>query len=136
MKWLQNRKLYKKQPRRMYKLGGGWGNAIQFSTYKKGSAIQRVHGFKHRFPQPGDVLQVPMESGKPGYWRFTEIEPCGDPRDMFFATISILGYEDEGDTPNILKQVTEYDQQIDDIPAYLTMSRDEYFAKKDNGSLH
>jgi len=132
----KKRKLYEQRERRLYKLGGGWGNKISFCEFEAGKAVQRVHGFKHRIPKVGDVLQTPMNSGKPGYWMFTEIEPCRDPRDMFFATIQALGYEDEGDARDILPQVTEFDSQVDDVPAYLTMSRDEYYQKKDTGLLH
>ena len=134
--WINRRRRTKPRPRRLYKMGGGWGNAIQFSGFKAGEAEQRVYGFKHRFPIVGDVLQTPMQSGKKGYWLFLTVEPMSDPRDMFFATVEALGYEDEGDAPKILKQVTEFDRQVDDVPAYLTMTRDEYYAKKDSGGLH
>ena len=117
-------------------MGGGWGNAINFSDFKAGEEKQKVYGCKHRFPVEGDVVQVPMQSGKKGYWLFVSIEPCGDPRDMFFATVEALGYEDEGKAPQILKQTVEFDSQVDDVPAYLAMTRDEYYSKKDSNSLH
>jgi hypothetical protein len=142
MNWIK--KLFKrdskKEPerkqRRLYTAGGGWGNSIVISQFKRGVSEQSVYGYKQRMPGVGDILQAAMISGRYGYWEFIEVKPCDDPRDMFFATVNAVGYADEEPAKTMLGQVTEFDSQKDSVPAYLAMTRDEYYAKKDaNGSV-
>lgn len=75
-------------------IGGGWGNAINWQRYPN-----EVVGWKLQLPRAGDILFSKMESGRTGVWRFTNVKPCYDPRDMFFASVEPLGYEDEIEVP-------------------------------------
>lgn len=82
--------------KRTYKAGGGWGDSIVIDKYAiDGKPFARVHGWKNPLPVKGDLLLIPMESGKTIVGRFIKIEPCGDPPDMFFADVKLLGYEEE-----------------------------------------
>ena len=47
-------------------------------------------------PQNGDEVVISMDSGKELVCRFYDVEPCGDPRDMFWAKIVALDYLPEG----------------------------------------
>lgn len=80
----------------VYLAGGGWGNRIDFVTQPAvidhiGHKIRFV-GWKDRIPDEGDVLLADMESGNTARFVFTLIEPCYDPRDMFFADGVFIGY--------------------------------------------
>jgi hypothetical protein len=75
---------------KLYECGGGWGNAINFINYP-----EQVYGFKRDFPVRGDILTCAMQSGKTLVLIFNKIEPCGDPSDMFFASVTPAGYTDE-----------------------------------------
>lgn len=82
--------------KRTYKAGGGWGDRIEIDKYAiDGKPLARVHGWKNPLPTKGDLLLIPMESEKTVVGEFIKIEPCGDPPDMFFADVKLLGYEDE-----------------------------------------
>jgi hypothetical protein len=81
----------KPQPRKdasIFEIGGGWGDAIHWQDTEN----PRVVGWKTPMPREGDILVSPMESGKRGKFVFGKIEACGDPRDMFFASLRFLGY--------------------------------------------
>lgn len=77
---------------RTFKIGGGWGDRIEWSTPL---GPNQVNGWKTPLPQVGDSLEAPMQSGKTGVYRFDDVRPCRDPRDMFFATVSFVGYVTE-----------------------------------------
>jgi hypothetical protein len=93
------RKLFRMKPAeptprkdaRTFKVGGGWGDAITWFDFKTG----RVSGHKTPKPKVGDVLTSQMQSGKIGVFLFASVEPCGDPPDMFFGTVTPVGYADE-----------------------------------------
>lgn len=68
----------------------GWGNAINWFDFEKGKVV----GFLSVIPSVGDELQCQMESGKIMRFRFDKIERMRDPRDMFFADMSIIGYKE------------------------------------------
>jgi hypothetical protein len=81
----------------IYNIGGGWGDAIRFTD----ESYKEVVGWKSRRPKAGDVLLVPMQSGKTGRFKFTSIEYCRDPKDMFFAEIDFIGYQENIDKLNL-----------------------------------
>ncbi len=72
-----------------YIVGGSWGNKIQWLEVDKGKVV----GWKSCRPTKGDLLEAPMKSGKVGVFKFVEVKLCGDPRDMFFATVEGIGYK-------------------------------------------
>lgn len=86
-------------PAGYYEIGGGWGTAIYFEKESAPTGVSRperkVHGFQPWIPAVGDVLRAAMQSGRTGVYIFTEVRRCGDPHDMFFATVEWRGYEDE-----------------------------------------
>ncbi len=93
-----------KKDLRLYEYGGGWGDCIQFSGDYKG---MRIVGWKSRVPKEGDLLKVPMQSGKSGIFRIVNVDRKMDPRDMFFADIENIGYEDESKVLKLLAKVKE-----------------------------
>lgn len=66
----------------------GWGNRIGFLDWKS----RRVSGHTTPHPNEGDELRAEMQSGEIARFRFGKIEPCGDPPDMWFATVTDIGY--------------------------------------------
>lgn len=81
---------------RTYKIGGGWGDSIIIDKYAvDGKSFTKVHGWKNPLPIKGDLLLIPMKSGKTVIGKFIKIKPCGDPPDMFFADVKLLGYEEK-----------------------------------------
>jgi hypothetical protein len=45
-----------------------------------------------RRPRVGDELLADMQSGKTARFTFTDVEYMLDPDDMFFATVTFVGY--------------------------------------------
>lgn len=81
------------KPRYMWDQRGGWGDAIQFfNEYEHGAETQSVVGWQSNKPRIGDYFRVPFGKGQ-AIFEFTSIRRCGDPPDMFFADIVLLGYE-------------------------------------------
>lgn len=72
----------------VYEIGGTWGNSIQWMDWETCLVV----GWKQIKPEVGDSLRAKMESGKIGVYRFDEVSPCQDPKDMFFAKVSFVGY--------------------------------------------
>lgn len=60
---------------------------ISFMEWKDGSMTQRCHGWWFERPRWGDTVLVRMTSGKTALMRFTNVEWCRDPKDMFFGDI-------------------------------------------------
>lgn len=56
---------------------------------------RRLSGHTTPHPSVGDELRAEMESGRVARFRFVAVEPCGDPRDMWFATVADIGYVDQ-----------------------------------------
>lgn len=75
----------------VYEIGGGWGSKISWVDYDRG----KVSGHKRNRPNEGDFLECEMQSGRTGVFRFTDVEHCSDPNDMFFGTVEAIGYKDE-----------------------------------------
>jgi len=90
LKWLKKREPKNAAPPHVYKFGGGWGDALNFDNVRTG----RCHGFKRRIAKVGDLATYETTSGKMVVCQFTEVEPCGDPVDMFFGTVDIIDYTD------------------------------------------
>lgn len=52
----------------------------------------KVVGWKRDIPQAGDLLESQFKKGLARF-KFTEVEPSETgPSDMFFATVSFMGY--------------------------------------------
>lgn len=84
--------------KRLYKIGGGWGNHIGWSDLKEfDTPKERFHVYGHqpRKPQKGDFLTAEMKSGKTAVFVFADVTYCGDPPDMFFGAVDFIGYSDE-----------------------------------------
>jgi len=75
-----------------YKMGGIWGDRIEWMHEMKDDGTGRIVGWKTPAPEPGDFIICPMRSGKTGQFRLMKIERCNDPRDMFFADVKWAGY--------------------------------------------
>lgn len=76
-----------------FEIGGGWGNAIewlgddQFEKKELSAANTfRVAGWKRDKPKRGDFLKAEFVKSHMVF-KFTKVEPCGNPRDMFFADV-------------------------------------------------
>jgi hypothetical protein len=68
----------------------GWGDCIQWMCK------DQISGHTRPLPKEGDDLLCKMESGRVGIYRFTKVNPCTDPSDMWFADVEGVGYaEDE-----------------------------------------
>jgi hypothetical protein len=70
---------------------GIWGNAIHFMDFDK----RRVTGHSPKIPKVGDFLDYKMRSGRTHRFKFESVDQQRDPPDMFFATVSDIGYVDE-----------------------------------------
>ncbi len=95
-----------------FTVGGSWGDAINFSSWKdKLHGIACVVGWKSPLPADGDVLRMPMVSGKTLLLRFVNVASCWDPHDMFFADAVAIGYEGETEltalSPRKLKKLAK-----------------------------
>jgi hypothetical protein len=77
-----------------YQVGGGWGDRIEWLDK---ATLTRIAGWKTVKPQEGDVLTCEMQSGKTAVWLIQTVEHCGNPRDMFFADVLLVGYKGEID---------------------------------------
>jgi hypothetical protein len=87
------------EEKRRYDIGGGWGNAVNWHSPKDNPGT-RVVGWQSRIPRIGDYLVSKMQDGEDGCYRFTKVEPCGDPADMFFADVEGVAYaKDVPDLP-------------------------------------
>lgn len=79
-----------------YKHGGGWGSSVQFTSVDWSKVNMEkdklsLYGFKSRKPRKGNTLSVEMHH----HWllcEFVSVEYPGDPRDMFFGEVKIIGY--------------------------------------------
>lgn len=88
--------------KRMYQIGGGWGNHVKWANLKEFETPRErfsVYGHKQRIPQLGDCLTADMKSGKTAVFVFSEVERPGDPPDMFFGKVDFIGYSDEVNIP-------------------------------------
>ena len=76
--------------------GGNWGDRIELRGEwpKTTDDKLQVAGWKNPMPKEGDILLIPMQSGKTLKCKFIEVRPCGDPADMFFADVEPIRYTD------------------------------------------
>jgi hypothetical protein len=79
--------------RRVFGLGGGVGNRIQFDGPPPGQvgATAVVYGWKPTTPAPGDYLTGRLRDGRDAIARFLTVSPYSDPPDMFRATVQLVG---------------------------------------------
>lgn len=89
-----------KQETYLFKYGGGWGNRIEFNG---GVEKRKVVGWKPYRPKDGDLLLISMQNGKKALFKFKNVEELHDPKDMFFADIEDVGYEDD---PKVIKHLS------------------------------
>lgn len=73
---------------------GGWGNAIVVDPRGDDLSVSG-HLSRAPFPEEGDVLVVPMASGRWAEYVFTKVKRCWDPRDMFVGEAAPLDYTDD-----------------------------------------
>ncbi len=66
-----------------------WGDKISWHDWDK----RKIVGWRYGV-DVGDFLRSTMESGKTASFLIVEVKYCGDPSDMFFATVSDIGYVD------------------------------------------
>lgn len=78
-----------------YKVGGGWGDAINWHPYSSqfdttplaDGAKYGVVGWKSKIPNVGQTLMAEFTNS----WmlfEFTVVRLCDDPKGMFFATVT------------------------------------------------
>jgi len=81
-----------------YKMGGGWGDAIRWfneeefeqePTYETQFTVVR---WKQRIPEVGDLVKGEFERSWITF-RFVDVKPCGNPKDMFFGKVVIVTQE-------------------------------------------
>lgn len=82
----------------------GWGNSIQWSDY----SVFRIVGWLDDIPEENDEVQFAMlrTDGRKVITRYiiTEVERCGNPRDMFFATVKPYAYLGEPITDTTVRE--------------------------------
>ena len=76
-----------------FEIGGSWGNAIfwsgheQFDKYPLDSDSRfDCHGWKMIHPEVGQTLKAEFVRSWMVF-EFVEVNPCANPRDMFFAVV-------------------------------------------------
>lgn len=65
-----------------------WGDNIQWQNWEK----RVIVGWLTPAPQVGGEVRAKLESGKVGCFKIESIDQMRDPGDMFFATLSDIGY--------------------------------------------
>lgn len=65
-----------------------WGNKISWTNFNKRAIV----GWTYPIPIVGDELICPMSSNKDFKFEFTEVNPCGNPSDMWFGAVKDVGY--------------------------------------------
>lgn len=60
-----------------------WGDNISYDWTK--DDYRHWHGHTWPHPKVGDTFVIEMKSGVMGEFTVTEVRPCGDPPDMWFA---------------------------------------------------
>ena len=73
---------------------GGWGRNWSFlpGCGERLTGRRRIAGWLSPLPEKGDVFLSGMTSGMTGEFVAEAIKPCGDPPDMFFASVRFRGY--------------------------------------------
>lgn len=67
-----------------------WGDDIFWSSFDE----RRLSGWMRERPAVGDIIRAEMRSGHIARFRVTTVKLMSDPPDMFFATVTDLGYEE------------------------------------------
>lgn len=95
-----------------YLICSDWGHAINFTNpeqftveFDEKTAEFDIVGHQQRIPKIGDTLDSKFKSGTTYRFIFTEVSPCGNPTDMFFAKVKFL-LNAEG-TPSLSDVVTK-----------------------------
>ena len=74
-----------------------WGHAIHFPKERKKDLTWRVDGFHTPLPSVHDTFLTKGKGGDDLVFIFIEVEPCGDPRDMYFAKVGCIRKATEAD---------------------------------------
>lgn len=89
----------KKFEPRLYEIGGSWGDAIFWNGGEQfgekpltDEHTFSCHGWKSDMPRVGDHLRGEFVRSWMTF-EFTEVEPCQNPRDMFFAKVKPIKQE-------------------------------------------
>jgi len=74
-----------------------WGHACHLDNDTKTIVDNEwvffdVSGHLTPIPRVGDEVIISMASGKAAVFVFTEVEPCRDPKDMYFGKVVGIGY--------------------------------------------
>ena len=92
--WTFKRKYkYRKEYKTFTTNEGGWGNNIEWMACIPEKGRYRVSGHKTPMPVEGDKLTALFESGLTREFVFIKMDYCGDPDDMFFASLAYMGEE-------------------------------------------
>ena len=87
-----------------YTICSGWGNAINFTRPEEfekehdTSTEFAVHGHQRRIPEIGDLLAAEFQNSD-RLFKFTEVKPCWNPPDMFFAKVKCIEARIKRPTP-------------------------------------
>jgi len=65
-----------------------WGHNIYFADFED----RKIVGWMTPLPEVGDELRFEWDGEKIARFRIIKMEPCGHPRNMFFAYVENLGY--------------------------------------------
>lgn len=82
-----------------------WSNTDQFNDQKRRTF--RVNGHKSRRPKIGDVMKAEMVNSF-SYFIFTNVEYCNDPKDMFFADVTIYRQEPKDGSNAICGELPDF----------------------------
>lgn len=70
--------------------GRGRGNSVKWFNFER----RQIVGWRHIHPKVGDIVKALMGSGRIACFQITKVDPQDNPRDMFFADMIDIGYED------------------------------------------
>ena len=73
----------------------GWGHSISFGERNKDNSFN-VHGFCSTMPKNKDEFLHKFEKGI-GVCVLSDVRPCNDPKDMFFAKAGLIRYATKED---------------------------------------
>ena len=77
---------------RVYRIGGGWGDHAEWLRMPTDDRSGRVTGHHTPAPVDGDEIESPMQSGKTGVFRLSNLKRYYDPPDQWFADATFVGY--------------------------------------------
>lgn len=96
-KELFNKQIDPREDYKLFEIGGGWSDSIQWSTDWNDATLNhddvyRVHGWKNTFPRVGDVLKAEFRRSY-CHFVFTNVRGTDSVRDMFTADVMFLNQD-------------------------------------------